>query len=204
VAQKFLEAAQNFLPHFGYLAILGLLFAAGVGLPFPEELTQLTAGFLAHEGVLRLGPAIAVCWIGIVGGDLTWFFIARHAGPRVLSSRYVARFLTPARREWLDRHFARHAFWTVAISRHASGLRLAAFALAAVHGVSPLTFVLADGLSAAVSVPLVVGAGYLFSHHLAEVHRDLRRVEIGILVALAVGVAVVSALRRRRRRSVGS
>ena len=186
------------LEQFGYLAILGVLIAAGVGIPFPEELTQLTAGFLAHEGILRLGPAIAVCWIGIVTGDLIWFLLSRRAGPRILSSRPVARVLTDRRRAWLGRHFTRHAFWTLVVARHTSGLRLPAFALAATHGVGVPTFLLADGLSALASVPLVVGAGYLFSEHLAAAHRGLRLIELGILAALAVVALAVLWIRRRR------
>lgn len=189
---------QRLLEHFGYLAVIGLLLAAGVGVPVPEEATQLAAGVAAHQGWLRLPLAIAACWLGIVAGDLAWFRLARRHGDRLLSSRPVARVLTPERRARLEQHLARHAFWTVAVARHTSGLRLAAFALAATHGVRTRTFALADGLSALVSVPLVVSLGYLFSHHLAAVQHDLRRVELGILAAVAVAVAVLIVRRRRR------
>ncbi len=194
---------EALLGRFGYFAIAGLLFAAGLAVPVPEELTQLTAGFLAHEGFLELVPAMAVCWASIVGGDFVFFTIARRHGAGVLDSRPVRRVLTPRRREWLERHFARHAFWTVAIARHASGLRLPAFALAGTHGVRRTTFLLADGLSALVSVPLVVGLGYLFSHHLSQAHRDVRRVELGILAALAIGAGIAVLVRRRRARAPG-
>jgi membrane protein DedA with SNARE-associated domain len=187
-----------FLTHFGYAAILATLLAAGLGMPFPEELVQLTAGALAHDGVLRLAPAIAVCWFGIVAGDLAFFLVARRAGPRILSSRHIARLLTPRRRDWLERHFARHAFWTIAAARHASGLRLPAFALAAVHGVKVRTFVLADGLSACVSVPVVVTVGYLAFAHLDTVRHDLRRVEILAAAVLAAILLAVHLARRRR------
>ncbi|HUL58379.1 MAG TPA: DedA family protein [Anaeromyxobacteraceae bacterium] len=187
------------IEQFGYLAVLALLGLAGFGVPIPEELTQLTAGFLAHEGWLRLLPAIVTCWLGIVGGDFAFYTLARRHGGRVLESRAVRRLLTPTRRAWLEAHFARHAFWTIAIARHASGLRLPAFALAALHGVRPTTFLLADGLSALVSVPLVVGAGFLFSRHLGQVHREIRLVELGILAALALGLGAYAVVRRRRR-----
>jgi len=189
------------IEQFGYAAILALLGAAGLGVPIPEELTQLTAGFLAHEGWLRLVPAVATCWLGIVGGDFAFYTLARRHGGRVLESRPVRRLLTPARRAWLERHFERRAFLTIALARHASGLRLPAFALAALHGVRPRTFLLADGLSAMVSVPLVVGAGYLFSRHLAQVHREIRLVELGILAAVLLGLGAFALVRRRRAAS---
>ena len=165
-------------------------------MPVPEEATQLAAGVAAHQGWLRLPLAMATCWVGILAGDLAWFALARRHGEWVLASRPVARVLTAERRARVEAHLARHAFLTVAVARHTSGLRLAAFALAATHGVRARTFALADGLSALISVPLVVSLGYLFSHHLGAVHRDLRRVELGILAAVALGV-VALVIRRR-------
>lgn len=190
----------SFLARFGYAAIAGLLFAAGLAVPVPEELTLLTAGFLAHEGFIALAPTLAVCWAGILGGDFVFFVLARRHGDTVLSTRAVRRFLTPRRREWLERHFATHAFWTIFVARHTSGLRLPAFALAGTHGVRRRTFLLADGLSALVSVPIVVGLGYLFSAHLEDVHRDVRRVELGILAAVLLLAGIALLVRRRRQR----
>ncbi len=187
---------EQLVARFGYLAVVSALFAAGLGVPVPEEATQLAAGVAAHQGWLRLPLAMATCWVGILAGDLAWFALARRHGEWVLASRPVARVLTAERRARVEAHLARHAFLTVAVARHTSGLRLAAFALAATHGVRARTFALADGLSALISVPLVVSLGYLFSHHLGAVHRDLRRVELGILAAVALGV-VALVIRRR-------
>ncbi len=191
------------LEHFGYLAVFSLLVAGGLAVPVPEEAVQLGAGALSHEGYLRLQLAIPVAWLGIVTGDFLWFTLARRHGPALLARRSVARVLTPSRRAWLEDHFARHPMITVAISRHMSGLRLPAYALAATHGVRPVLFVIADGLSATVTVPFVVSVGYLLWHHLARAKADVRRVELGILLAVAVAVTVVVVLRRRRARRSG-
>jgi membrane protein DedA with SNARE-associated domain len=197
------SALQQLVQHFGYAAVFALLLVAGVGVPIPEELTQLTAGVLAHEGYLRLGIAIPVVWAGILAGDTLLFLLARRAGPRALDSRAVQRILTPSRREKLERHFARHAFLTVAAARHTGGIRFPAFALAAATGVPLRTFVVADGLSALASVPIVVGAGYLFAHHLEQARRDVRFAELTILaLALLIGFVVVRV--RRRRRAIAS
>ena len=192
---------ETLLSRFGYLAVFLLLLGAGVGVPLPEEPTQLAAGALSGEGLLSLAPAMITCWLGIVCGDLAWFLLARRHGELVLSHAAVRRLLTRERREKVEAHLARHAFLTVLISRHLSGLRLAAFALAATHGVRPRTFLLADGLSALVSVPLVVSAGYLGAHHLAAVHGALRRAELSVLaIAVLLGIALVAVRRARRAR----
>jgi membrane protein DedA with SNARE-associated domain len=78
-------------------------------------------------------------------------------------------------------------------------MRLAAFALAATHGVRLRTFLFADGLSALISVPIMVSAGYLGAHHLAEVRSDIRRVELAVLAVVAVAIAAILLVRRLRR-----
>lgn len=189
---------QSFLAHFGYAAIFLLLVAAGVGLPFPEELTQLSAGFLAHRGILSVAPALVVTWTGILAGDYLLFRLGRRHGVRVLASRRLQKLFTPERRQWVERHFASHDFLTIALARHASGLRLPVFAAAGAMGVRTRTFLLADGLSALVSVPIVFSLGYLFASQLETVHRRLREAELlGLALLLAFGVAW-SVVRRRR------
>jgi membrane protein DedA with SNARE-associated domain len=89
----------------------------------------------------------------------------------------------------------------VVVGRHASAIRFAVFALAGASGVRPSTFILADALSALVSVPLVVGAGWLFWDHLSDASRGVRLVELAVLVALAAGVGVAVLVRRRRARA---
>lgn len=196
-------SVQSLLTHFGYAAVFAALAAAGLGVPIPEELTQLTAGALSHEGILDLRIALPVVWAGIIVGDTTLFLLARRHGPWLLDTRAARRVLTPERREKLERHFARHAFWTVAAARHTGGVRFAAFALAGASGnVRPATFVVADALSALLSVPLVVGAGYLFWHHLTEARRGVRLVELAILAAAAAGIGILILVRRVRARRV--
>lgn len=190
---------QPFLEHFGYAAILAALLAGGLGVPVPEELTQLTAGVLASQGVLGLRLTIATVWVGILAGDATLFLLSRRHGPRALRMRLVARVLTPKRCAALEAHFARHAFLTIAVARHMGGVRVAAFALAGASGVPLRTFLAADALSALVSVPVVVGAGYLFSEHVSQVRQGMKLVELA-LAAVALVVGALIWLRRRQRR----
>lgn len=190
---------EVFLSRYGYLAVFALLVGAGVGVPTPEEPTQLAAGVMAQQGLLSLAPAMAICWTGIVVGDLLWFLLAQRLGPPILGHKTLRRVLTPERRARVEAHLARHAFLTVMVSRHLSGLRLAAFALAATHGVRRRTFLAADALSALISVPLVVSAGYVGANHLTKVRSDVRTVELAILATAIAAALVVLAVRRVRR-----
>lgn len=191
---------QQFLGHFTYAALFAVLVGAGVGLPLPEEATQLTAGFLAQKGILSFWPALAVSYAGILAGDLLLYRLGRRHGARFLASPRVVRHFTPERRRWVERHFASHDFLTIAVARHASGFRLPVFATAGAMGVPLRTFLFADGLSALLSVPLVVSLGYLFASKLDAVKRHLREAELlGLLLIAAFAAATVLVKWRRRR-----
>ncbi len=189
------------LTHFTYAAVFGLLLAGGVGVPVPEELIQLTAGYLARRGVLSFAPALAVTWLGLVIGDFLLFRLGRAHGPRMLESRHVRRVLTPKRRAFIERHFARHAVLTIMVARHASGFRLPVFALAGASGVRSATFLLADGASALLSVPIVVTLGWLFASHIEELRKDIRVVELGIAAAILAFVVGWALVARRQEKS---
>jgi len=191
---------QDFLAHFTYAAVFGLLVAGGVGVPVPEELIQLTVGYLARRGVLSLVPGIVVAWAGLIVGDFLLFRLGRSHGPRFLESRHVARVFTPRRRAFVERHFARHPILTIVLARHASGFRLPVFVMAGASGVRSRTFLLADGLSALASVPLVVGAGWYFAGHIEELKRQIRWVELAVAVAALLGAAAWVLLARRQER----
>jgi membrane protein DedA with SNARE-associated domain len=186
------------LEHFGYAAIVALLVAAGVGVPVPEEVTQIAAGVLAHQGVFVLWKVMLAAWVGVVAGDALVYRLGRRHGERVLSTGVARRVLTAARRDRLRRHFERHAFLTIVVARHLGAVRGAAFALAGVYRVPFRTVLLADALSGLVSVPVVVGLGFLFSRHVLQVERDMRVVK-GSILAVAALAAALGWLRARRR-----
>jgi membrane protein DedA with SNARE-associated domain len=190
----------HLLYQFGYVAIAGLLVAGGLGFPVPEELVQLTAGYLAEREVLELPYAIATAYVGIVLGDFLFFKVAQTHGDKLLERKHVKRLLTPARRELFERHFSRHALLTIMAARHLSGFRIPAYALAATHGVRARTFLLADGLSALVSVPLVVTLGWYFAGQIESVRHRLHQVELGLAAAVAIGIATWLLWRRRAPR----
>jgi membrane protein DedA with SNARE-associated domain len=191
---------QDLLAHFTYAAVFGLLLAGGVGVPIPEELVELTAGYLARRGVLSFLPTVALTWAGLVAGDYLLFRAGRRLGPGILDSRHVARVLTPARRAFVARHFSRHAVWTIVLARHAPGLRLPVFALAGASGVRSATFLLADGLAALVSAPLLVGAGWYFAGHVEELRRGIHWVELALAVVVATAAVTWFLLARRKER----
>jgi membrane protein DedA with SNARE-associated domain len=191
------HALAEFLSKYTYPAMLLLLAVAGLGVPVSEDLTLLLAGALAGDGVTRFWPTLIAGYLGVVFGDLLIYNWGRRLGPAAYNHPRVRKHLSPARQQRLDAHFHKHGFLTVIVGRHTPILRALAFFLAGASGVPPWKFLLADCLSAAITVPIVVSLGYFFGDHLDDVRRILHRFQWGVAAVLIVVVAIGWLVRRR-------
>ncbi len=193
---------QELLQRFTYLGILAALLLGSVGVPIPEEMPIVAAGILSHEGLARWWLALPVCVVGVLAGDVVLYWAGRRWGERLLGWRVVRYVLTRARADWLKAAYREHAMKTVAMARHVTGLRAAAFLTAGIARVPFWKFILADAAAAAVTVPLAFGLAYFFTHQinaiLADVHRVERWLALAGLVAVAAALVVYSARGNRR------
>ena len=193
---------QELLQRSTYPGILAALLLGSLGVPIPEEMPIVAAGILSHQGLARWWLALPVCVLGVLSGDTVLYWVGRRWGERVLGWRVVRRVLTPPRVEWLETAYREHAMKTVAMARHVTGLRAAAFLTAGIARVPFWKFILADAAAAAVSVPLAFGLAYFFTHQIGAILADVQCVERWLalvgLVAVA-GALVVYAARWNRR-----
>jgi membrane protein DedA with SNARE-associated domain len=193
---------QELLQRFTYLGILAALLLGSVGVPIPEEMPIVAAGILSHEGLAQWWLALPVCVLGVLAGDVVLYWAGRRWGERLLRWRVVRHVLTRARADWLKAAYREHAMKTVAMARHVTGLRAAAFLTAGIARVPFWKFILADAAAAAVTVPLAFGLAYFFTHQinaiLADVHRVERWLALAGLVAVAGALVVYSARGNRR------
>ena len=186
------------LQRYTYPALLLLLSAAGLGVPISEDLVLLLAGALASRGVTQYVPTLLAGYSGVILGDCLIYHWGKKLGPKAYEHRHVRRIISPQRAEKLRSHFARHGFWTVVVGRHTPGLRPVVFFLSGASGVRFGVFLLADMLSAAVTVPAVVTLGYLFGEHLDDIRRLLQRAHWAVAAALLLGAGVWWFVRNRR------
>lgn len=188
------------LEHASYGLMLVLLLAGGLGLPIPEDVILIAAGALVHRGITGpVGTALA-CGGGVLGGDLLIFLIARHLGVRALERAPFRHMLPPERRRRLEGLFERWGGGIVFAARHVAGIRAPVFALAGMHGMHVLTFLLWDAAGLMISAPLMIGLGYLFSDRLAVATHDVARLEHVVIIAAVValaGYAIYAVVRNR-------
>ena len=179
-----------------------MLFAAGLGVPLPEELPIITAGVLSHQLVFRWWLALPVCLVGVLSADIVLYWVGHHWGERVLGWRPVRWVLSPAREEQLKAAYRNHGVKIVFTARHVMGLRAAAFLTAGIARVPFWKFLAVDAGAALVGVPFGFFLAFLFADQVERVFADVHRVERWIALVVLVGIAVwvTIAVRRGARR----
>lgn len=193
---------EAFIERFTYLGIALTLVAGGLGLPIPEEVPIVSGGVLAQQGVIRWWVALPLCFVSALAADVVLYWAGRRWGTRILGWRPARLVLTPARLDSLTDAYRRHGVKIVVTARHLIGIRPAAFLTAGAFGLPFWRFLIADALSALVTVPLGFAIAYLFATQVVAVVQGVHRVERWLLLlALVVAAAVlgVRAWRRLRR-----
>lgn len=170
---------------YAYGTVFGILFACGMGLPVPEDITLVIAGYLSYLENIELIPATIVCLVGVLLGDAILFMIGKVYGKRVLKLPVFRNILNPARLQYMTEKFQKNAKKVCFLARFMAGLRAPTYLAAGIAGVKLSTFLIMDGIAALISVPLWVYLGFYFGGEIDIAFHYMRRAEKYILLALA-------------------
>jgi membrane protein DedA with SNARE-associated domain len=183
-----------------YAKLAALLLLCGLGLPIPEDISLISAGYLAHLGKVEVHMVFVVCFAAVLGGDGIAFTLGRLFGTKLLASRLGHRYFNPRRQRRVRAYFRRYGSKVIFIARFLPGLRFSIFLSAGMLRVRPYVFVVYDSLAALLSVPLLVYSAWYFGDQIDHVIVWAKRSEYGILALIgAVGLYLVIKLIRKRK-----
>jgi membrane protein DedA with SNARE-associated domain len=183
------------------LAIFGALTGTALGLPIPEELTLLSAGYLAWTGAVS-PLAVGLCALaGVACGDALLFLAGRLVGPRLARVPLVGRALTPARLERARGLLAGHATTTLLLARFLPGARSAIYFTAGLARMSLRRFLLTDLAAAGLSVSLWIGVGHHAGDHIGRLRAGISAASRHVPLALVGILAIYLVFRLARRGS---
>jgi membrane protein DedA with SNARE-associated domain len=176
---------SDLLLHGSIVIVVAYLLIGGLGVPVPEDVALLAAGVLIRKGEVDPVLAAVLVLLGVLGGDAMLFFLARRLGPAAYERKLFQRILPPDRRTKIEDAYRRYGGRMVFLARHVAGLRAAAFAMAGIAGMRPARFLVWDAAAAMISVPLVMGLGYLGASHVERMRAGMARAEHHVLLVLA-------------------
>jgi membrane protein DedA with SNARE-associated domain len=198
----FIAHLATMTPVGAYLWVMTILLLCGLGLPIPEDISLIAAGYFSYKRVLDVNTAFAVCFAAVLAGDTMAFFLGRFFGRRVLASPFARRYFTPRRQLRVRAYFRKFGSKVVLIGRFTPGFRFTIFFTAGTLHLRPSVFLIYDFSAAAFSVPVLVYSAWYFGGQIDRVVKYTRQTEHGILFAIAVAVIVllIKGWRRRKRR----
>lgn len=194
----------NEYPSYTYVAVGVVFVLCGIGLPLPEEIVLVSAGYLCYLGHSEYWIMTGVCTAAILVGDLVPFLAGRAFGPRLLRLRWMRFIINRERLAMFDRWFRRRGDLVIVIARFVPGLRVVAFFTGGTMRMRWLRFLVLDGCGIVLVTPTLVFVGWHFGDKIEETILALRQIERSILVIVVAATTLLVTwywLRRRARRS---
>jgi membrane protein DedA with SNARE-associated domain len=198
--EHLIEHLQSLSPMSVHLTLAGILLLCGLGLPIPEDISLISAGYVAHRGIVNVHTAFFVSFWAVLGGDLIAFFLGRFFGRRVLAWPPAQRLFSARKQLRVRAYFRKYGSKVIFIGRFLPGLRFSIFFSAGMLCVRPAVFLVFDTLAALLSVPFLVYLAYAFGERIDFVISWVRRSEYGILVLAGGAVAILGLKLMRARR----
>jgi membrane protein DedA with SNARE-associated domain len=200
--QWFITHLSTMSPLGAYAWLAGILLLCGMGLPIPEDISLIAAGYFSWKGVLNVHTAFAICFAAVVTGDTAAFFMGRLFGRRILRSQLAQRYFTPRRQLRVRAYFRKFGSKVVLVGRFTPGLRFTIFFTAGTLHTRSSTFFIYDFAAAAFSVPVLVYSAWFFGGQIDWVVSVARSTEHGILVAIVLLGTIfgVRAWRKHKKR----
>ncbi len=178
-----------------YLVIIGIILLSGLGLPLPEDIPLILAGYLCGQGYANPWVMFPACFVAIVGADAMLYVLGRRYGHHVPRMPLLRRFLTPANLARTERLLYQHGGKFIFAARFLPGLRAPAMFTAGVFKVPAWKFLLYDGGAAALSVPLILGLAYRYSDQLRQVKEWVQDGQLAAIALVIAGIAVFVAIK---------
>jgi membrane protein DedA with SNARE-associated domain len=180
------------LLHSPIVQVVGALLVGGLGLPIPEELVLMSAGYWLSRGTVE-APAMIVCAIAaMLAGDLIMYAAGRL-------SLGLARKESIARRlAQIERAFVRHGVKLILVGRFIPGVR-AALLVAAGAARMPLGRLLACDAAAAIAGGAAwIALGWQLGPQLGRVRDVVGATHTLVAVVALLALAITVAARRQR------
>lgn len=178
--------ANVLIHHFPYFGFFILLILGTLGLPFPEDSILMLAGFLVANQTIHLIPAFLAIYSGLLVTDLLLFSFGKRYGRKLVEKRGLHRIASSERLQKLEEKLKKYGVLIIFFGRHILILRGQVFLAAGAMRMSLKRFLLADALSALITITLWGGLGYVGGNTLQAVGKEVARVRHMIVVPIAI------------------
>jgi membrane protein DedA with SNARE-associated domain len=177
-----------------YITLFVFLVLAGLGLPLPEEVPLLLAGYLARHATANFFILILVGLAGALSSDVLLFMATHRWRNHIFRLRWMRATIRPRHLAMARRQFHDHGLKIVIVARWLPALRSAVCLTAGLTGVKFWRFMLVDATAACITVPTSILLGYYAADHIDRLMTGIIRAEhvvlVGVVAALVIALIV--------------
>jgi membrane protein DedA with SNARE-associated domain len=200
----FAHQLTQLLQSYTYPVLLLLVLLESLGVPLPGEIALVTAAAYAASGRISIYIVIILAALGAIVGGILGYWIGNKGGLPLVAryGRYIG-----VRESHIDRahaFFERHGWKTILFGRFIALLRTWAAVVAGAARMPFPKYVTYNTIGSVAWAILFGVLGYAFGHNLPLLEKYISRASYGVLVLVAVGIAVLVLIKRRQSKSVGA
>lgn len=195
IQQTFGSLAQQ--PLAVYAAIWGFMLLSAFGLPLPEEIVLISAGFVGHMSLYPAEPhppgvdvvnvhvLALTALLAVLCSDGLIYSLGKHFGPSLFRQKWFQRMVSTERLETVRGWMQKYSYWPVIVFRFTPGVRFPGHLMCGAMGLSPWRFFMIDSIAAILSVPTQI---YFVTFYGREILHYFKTAKLFILGAIAVAL----------------
>lgn len=180
----------NTVSTLGYMGIVIMMFLESSFFPFPSEVVMIPAGYLAFKGEMNLYIAIFMGIIGSLAGSLFNYYIALYFGRGFILKYGKYIFFKEETLIKMEHFFQKHGSISTFTGRLIPVVRQYISLPAGLGKMNLVKFSIYTSLGAGIWVAILTFLGYFIGSNQELLSEYLRYIVIGILVILAIVIAL--------------
>ena len=187
---------------YGLIACFFSLILTPFGLPVPEEISLLAAGFIVKKQSSSLLVGWIVGFLGVTLGDVISWTMGRIVG--LEPKGFVSKLIGQEQIRDIEQFYRKWGDWAIVIARQIPGMRFPTFFFAGASAISLTRFYIIDGLAALITVNFFYWLGYAFADDLSNIKlwvEDFQSYASGFASALILLVVCLLLYRRYQNRT---
>jgi membrane protein DedA with SNARE-associated domain/rhodanese-related sulfurtransferase len=189
----------EFLIAYGLPLLFVAILVEQLGLPLPAVPWLLAVGSLSANAKFSAPAGIAVAAIACLIADLTWFYLGRNHGNRLLGLLCRISLEPDSCVRRTENAFTRYGLRTLLVSKFIPGLNTVAAPLAGASKVSARRFLLFDTTGSLIYASCYILLGYFFRNQIEQIVAALTGVGRGALLLLVGLIAAYLCFKLWRR-----
>lgn len=173
----------------GAAALFGVCLFTGLGIPFPEEVPLLVAGWELRQGRLALVPALGAAFVALFLRDVAAFALGRllRQGTR---ARWLRRVVESSKGRWAQARVDEMGRGVLVLARFAAGFRVPLLMAAGMSSVQWRFMLVLEAPGLLLTIPLTLWLGWRYgpmASSALDMAMSHRWASLGVL-ALAVAL----------------